>query len=141
MSNEKRSDEDAWRARLSPERFAVCIQGATEPPFSGRYNACKEAGTYRCGCCGAALFRSDAKYESGSGWPSFWAPVSADAVATRTDASHGMVRTEVLCASCRAHLGHVFPDGPPPTGLRFCMNSIALELDADADGGPDAGDE
>ena len=101
---------------------------ATERPFSGAYNNCKEAGIYQCVCCGIDLFHSSTKYESGSGWPSFWEPVQPDSVRLESDHSHGMIRTEVLCNICDAHLGHVFDDGPPPTGLRYCMNSISLRL-------------
>lgn len=124
----ERSDAE-WRERLSPEQFDVCRRGGTERAFTGRYWDCKQEGLYRCVCCGAALFRSTAKYESGTGWPSFWEPASEDAVRTERDASHGMERIEARCAGCDAHLGHVFPDGPPPTGQRYCMNSVALELD------------
>jgi peptide-methionine (R)-S-oxide reductase len=120
--------DDEWREELTPEQFAVCRQKGTERPFSGQYNASKDEGTYRCVCCGQELFSSEAKYDSGSGWPSFYAPVSESAVKTETDASHGMRRVEVLCRSCDAHLGHVFDDGPAPTGQRFCMNSVALDL-------------
>lgn len=120
--------DDEWREELTPEQFAVCRQKGTERPFSGQYNASKDEGTYRCVCCGQELFSSEAKYDSGSGWPSFYAPVSESAVKTETDASHGMRRVEVLCGSCDAHLGHVFDDGPAPTGQRFCMNSVALDL-------------
>jgi peptide-methionine (R)-S-oxide reductase len=119
---------DEWREELTPEQFAVCRQKATERPFSGKYNACKDEGMYRCACCGRELFSSDTKYDSGSGWPSFFAPVSESAVKTEVDTSHGMRRVEVLCGACDAHLGHIFDDGPAPTGQRFCMNSIALDL-------------
>ena len=135
MSNEDndkvvRSD-DEWREQLSDEEFQVTRCSATERAFTGRYWNEKAAGTYHCVCCGAPLFRSEAKYDSGTGWPSFFEPISPDAVAEKVDNTHGMVRTESVCAKCEAHLGHVFPDGPAPTGLRYCMNSLSLSLDKD----------
>ncbi len=120
--------EDEWRAVLTPEQYHVCREHGTEPAFTGRYHATKDPGQYRCSACGADLFDSDEKYDSGSGWPSFWQPARPEAVGTRDDASHGMRRTEVHCRRCGAHLGHVFPDGPRPTGLRYCINSVSLEF-------------
>jgi peptide-methionine (R)-S-oxide reductase len=121
--------ESEWREELSDEEFEVCRQAGTEQAFTGIYHDSKDEGTYRCRCCDLELFTSDAKFDSGSGWPSFFEPVESDKVVTRSDASLGMVRTEVLCAGCDAHLGHVFPDGPAPTGLRYCMNSVSLKLE------------
>jgi peptide-methionine (R)-S-oxide reductase len=118
-----------WRDQLTPEQFQVCRKCGTEPPFTGKYWNCHETGIYRCVCCGNALFDSSAKFESGSGWPSFWQPYKPENVTTKTDTSHGMKRVEVNCKQCGAHLGHIFPDGPKPSGLRFCINSAALELD------------
>ncbi|WP_266159033.1 peptide-methionine (R)-S-oxide reductase MsrB [Dyella silvatica] len=129
MSHSKLNKSDAeWRAELSPEQYAVCRCSATEAPFSGKWYEHKEAGTYVCTACRARLFASDAKYDSGSGWPSFFQPMLREGVSAHQDESHGMHRTEVRCAECGSHLGHVFPDGPKPTGLRYCINSVALDF-------------
>ena len=122
-------DEAAWRERLSPTEYVVLREAGTERAFTGEYVDCHDDGTYRCRACTSPLFSSDTKFESGSGWPSFFDPLTSDAVTTRSDRTHGMERVEVLCSNCGSHLGHVFPDGPGPTGLRYCMNSVALDLD------------
>ena len=118
-----------WRARLTPDQYRICRQKGTEPAFTGAYWDEKTPGKYRCAGCGEVLFDSETKYDSGSGWPSFWQPAQETAVAEEVDTSHGMRRVEVHCARCGSHLGHVFPDGPRPTGLRYCINSASLTLD------------
>jgi peptide-methionine (R)-S-oxide reductase len=130
MEQEVRKSDEEWRRELTPEEYEVLRRHGTEAPFTGKYVYAKDSGTYRCAACGNELFSSDTKFDSGTGWPSFTEPAVADAVETREDVSHGMIRIEVLCRRCGSHLGHVFDDGPGPNGQRWCINSVALDLDA-----------
>ncbi len=122
-------DDEQWRDKLSPQEYAVCREKGTEPAFSGKYWDSKEEGVYNCKCCGKPLFLSDTKYDSGCGWPSFFQPADGEVIREQRDTTHGMMRTEVMCDNCGAHLGHVFEDGPQPTGLRYCINSASIDLD------------
>ena len=131
MTDKVVKSDDEWLSELGKDRFAICRKAATEAPFSGEYCDTTDEGTYNCACCGETLFTSQGKYHSGCGWPSFHTPARAGAIAEHEDHSLGMRRVEITCAKCDSHLGHVFPDGPPPTGLRYCVNSLSLKFQAD----------